>query len=66
MSSELLEKIGFTADDAIIFGQKILSRYERLLNERRRNASEVLKENMSNLKILKKAMNCVNSLNNNK
>jgi hypothetical protein len=25
MSSELLEKIGFTADDAIIFGRKILS-----------------------------------------
>jgi hypothetical protein len=49
MSSELLEKIGFTADDAIIFGRKILSRYERLLNERRRNASEVLKENMSKL-----------------
>lgn len=49
MSSELLEKIGFTVDDAVIFARKILSRYDRLLNERRREAVEVLKENMSKL-----------------
>ena len=49
MSGELLQKLGFTADDAIIFAQKILSRYQRLFNEHKREVAEILRDNMSKL-----------------